>query len=329
MPASNVPWGQPLTRLPPFFPGQWGIRGSDNKLGLRSHTDGAVYYVNPNHPDANDSVDGTNPDAPLITVAAAITRCLPFRGDVIAVMANNSWQFGTALDGYTLPIDENVIVDVPGVRLVGISQSSSTGVVWTPATDGGTCITVRAIDVSIEGFLFTQGAKAGCNAIVSVWDGVTAWGDNLTVRNCVFDDTVDTAISLDFVYYANIHHNVFWECDAYGIYSVQPGSGLQNLIVSDNIFHDVTTCAMSLVEVSKSHVFNNSIYNSTALSGAAATDMGITTATGDNNQIFDNYFSCILPAAANGDWNDLNTGVATDAWINNHCLNGTAVTTPT
>ena len=183
--------------------------------------------------------------------------------------------------------------------------------------------------MSIEGFLFTEGAKAGCNAIVAVWNGATAWGDNLTVRNCVFDHTVDTAINLEFVWYANIHHNVFWECDAYGIYSLQPGSGNEFLIISDNVFHDVAISAMSLVECSNCHVFNNSIYNSTALGAGASVDMGITTATGANNQIFDNYFSCLLPAAANGDWNDLNTGVATDAWINNHCLNGMAVTTPT
>jgi hypothetical protein len=329
MPASNVPWGQPLTRLPPFFPGQWGVRGSDNKLGLRSHTDGAVFYVNPNHPDRNDSADGTNPDQPLATIAAALTKCLPFRGDVIAVMANNSWQYGDPLDGYILPVEESVIVGVPGVRIVGISQSSSTGVVWQPATNGGTCITVNALDVSIEGFLFTEGSKVGCNAIVAVWNGTTAHGDNLTVRNCVFDHTVDTAISLEFVWYANIHHNVFWECDAYGIYSLQPGSGNEFLIISDNVFHNVGTSAMSLVECSNCHIFGNSIYNATALSANVATNMGINTTAGAENQVYDNYFSCVLPVAANGDWNDLNTSVASDAWINNHCTNGPNVTRPT
>jgi hypothetical protein len=329
MPASNVPWGQPLTRLPPFFPGQWGVRGSDNKLGLRQHTDGAVFYVNPNHPDCDDNNDGTNPDHPLATVANALTKVTAFRGDIIAVMANNAWQYGEPLDGYVLPIAEEVTVTVPGVRIVGISQSSSTGVVWTPAHNAGTCITVNAIDVSIEGFLFTQAGFAGCNAIVAVWDGVTAHGDNLTVRNCVFDDTVDIAISLEFVWYANIHHNVFWECDAYGIYSLQPGSGNQYLIISDNVFNNCGTSAMSLIECSNCHVFSNSIYNATAQAAGVATNMGITTATGAENMIFDNYFSCLLPVPANGDWDDLNTAAATDAWVGNHCMNGIAVTNPT
>src|SRR4030066_175226 len=323
MPASNVPWGQPLTRLPPFFPGQWGVRGSDSELGLRLHTDGVVLYVNPNHPDANDAADGTNPDHPLVTVGNALTKVQPFRGDVIAVMANNSWQFGTATDGYVLPIEESVIVAVPGVRIVGISQSSSTGVVWVPATDGGTCITVNAIDVSIEGFLFTGMAKAIANAIASVWDGTTAWGDNLTVRNCMFEGTIDTAISLEYVWYANIHNNVFWECDAYGIYSLQPGSGNSFLSISENLFHDCATGAMSLVEVTNSHFWGNSIYNTAAATPGAATNLGINTTSGGNNQIFDNYFSCLLPVAAPGDWNDFNTGIGAgataDAWITNHC----------
>jgi hypothetical protein len=244
-------------------------------------------------------------------------------------MANNAWQYGTATDGYRLPIAENAIIDVPGVRLVGISPSSSTGVVWQPATDGGTCIAVTALDVTIEGFLFTQGSQTGADGISAVWNGTTAWADNITIRNCMFDDTIDTAISLDYVWYGNIHHNVFWECDEYGIYSVQPGSGLSYLSISENIFHDVTLCAMSLVECDKSHIWGNSIYNSTALGGGAATDMGITTATGEENQVFDNYFSCILPAAAPGDWNDFCTSVASDAWIGNHCTNGLNITRPT
>jgi hypothetical protein len=329
MPASNVNWAaNPLTRLQPFYPGQWGVRGSDNKLGLRTHTDGAVYYVNPNHPDCNDDADGTNPDQPLESVAEAMTRVAPYRGDVIAVMANNGWQYGNTADGYTTRIVENAIIDVPGVRLVGISPSSSTGVVWQPATDGGTCITVTAIDVTIEGFLFTEGSQTGADGIAVVWDGMTSWGDNITIRNCMFDDTVDTAISLDYVWYGNIHHNVFWECDEYGIYVVQPGSGVANLAISENIFHDCAV-AMSLLECTKSHVWANSIYNSTALGAGASANMGIVTTGGGENQVFDNYFSCLLPVPANGDWDDLNTAAATDAWIGNHCLNGLAVSNPT
>jgi hypothetical protein len=77
-----------------------------------------------------------------------------------------------------------------------------------------------------------------------------------------------------------------------------------------------------------SEIWNNSIYNNTALAGAAAEDEGITTEGGANNMVWDNYFSCLLPVPANGDWNDLNTSVASDAWIGNKCLDGVAVVRP-
>jgi hypothetical protein len=77
------------------------------------------------------------------------------------------------------------------------------------------------------------------------------------------------------------------------------------------------------------HIHRNSIYNGNAQGGAAATNEGINLTGGGDNQVFDNYFSCLLPVPANGDWDDLNTGAATDAWIGNHCMNGLATTTPT
>lgn len=329
MPATNVPWFAPLTRLKPWYPGQMGVPGTDSERGLRLDTGGVIFWVDPNHPDTGDLKDGTDPESPLRTVAAALLKCEPYRGDVIAVMSNNSWHYGTTTLGNALPISENVIINVPGVRIVGVSQSSSTGVVWIPATDGGTCITVTAIDVSIEGFLFTEGIRNGCNGIAAIWNGITAWGDNLTVRNCVFDNTVDIAISLDYVWYANIHDNVFWECADTGIQVVAPGSGAAYLLVSNNNFHDCVNHAMDLNNTDDSHIFHNSIYNTSAQAAAVATDRGITTANGAHNQVYDNWFSCLLPVPANGDWNDFNTASATDAWVGNHCMNGLAVTNPT
>jgi hypothetical protein len=141
---------------------------------------------------------------------------------------------------------------------------------------------------------------------------------------------VDVAISLDFVWYANIHHNVFMQCDDAGIQLVNPGHGACSFLnVSDNQFHDCANHAMDLPNLDDSFIYNNSIYNTTAQAAGLATDMGITTAGGAGNQVFDNYFSCLLPVPANGDWDDLNTGAATDSWVGNHTMNGLAITTPT
>ena len=64
----------PLVRATPFYPGQLGIPGSDNSLGLRVNPQGFVWYVDGSHPLANDNNDGTNPGEPLATIQAAITK---------------------------------------------------------------------------------------------------------------------------------------------------------------------------------------------------------------------------------------------------------------
>ena len=328
MTGTYVNWPPPLTRLNPFYPGQFGVPGTDSETGLRLHCEGTVFYVDPNHVDTNDQRDGTNPTAPLTTIATALTKCQAYRGDVIVVMANNSWQYGDAADGRTTAIAEEVTIDVPGVRIIGLSQSGM-GVYWTPASDGGTCITVAAIDVTIEGFVFTEGAYTGCDAIYCEWDGATLYGENLTVRNCVFDDTVDTAIQLEYAWYNHIHNCVFWECDEYGIYVDAGGSGTEYTYIHDNIFHNCDVAIALLGGCDHNHVKSNQIYNSNAVGAAAAANEGINTTGGARNMVCDNWFSCLLPVPANGDWDDLNTASATDAWVNNHCMDGDNVTNPT
>jgi len=330
MPGTNVSWPIPLIRLNPWYPGQFGVPGTDSETGLRTDTHGAIFYVDPNAVGVSDQRDGTDPQHPLQTVATAITKCQPYRGDVIAVMANNSWQYGNTADLRTTAIAEEVTLNVPGVRLVGVA-SGGQGVYWYPVSNGGTCITVTAIDCTIEGFFLSEGPTyTGCDAIDCEWDGTTLYGENLTVRHCVFDDTVDTAIQLEYSWYCNIHHNWFLECDVYGVYTAAAGSACYAVDIHHNYFTDVGTAAIALLGGADANLIrDNWIYNGNAEAGAAATNQGINTTGGANNIITNNYLSCLLPVPANGDLDDLNTAAATDAWIGNHCLNGLQVTNPT
>lgn len=329
MPGNNVNWPLPLTRLNPWYPGQFGVPGTDNETGLRQHSTGSIFYVDPNHVDNNNQRDGTDPNAPLTSIATAITKCQPYRGDVIAVMANNSWQYGNSADGYVTAIAEEVTLNVPGVRLVGISPSGL-GVYWYPASNGGTQITVTAIDCVIEGFVFSEGPTyTGCNTISVEWDGATLFGENLTVRNCVFDDTVDIAIQLEYSWYCHIHDNEFWACDTYGVYSAAAGSGIAFSVIENNIFHDCAIAIALLGGADDNVIKGNQIFNTNAQAGAVATNQGINTTGGATNLVIGNWFSCLLPVPANGDYDDLNTAAATDAWVGNHCMNGLAITNPT
>lgn len=318
----------PLIRFPTLLPGQYGVPGTGHTTGLRTDVGGVVFYVDPNAVGVSDGRDGTDPDEPLQTVAAALTKCRPYMNDVVAVMSNNSWQYGNPVDGRATGIAESVIVTVPGVRIVGVAPAGQ-GVYWSPAANLGTCITVRALDVTIEGFFFWSGDFGGADGILADWDGTTTWGDNLTVRHCTFDGSIDTAIQLEYVWFGEIAHCQFWQCDEYGIYADPAGSPPAYCLIHDNVFHDCVAGAMTISEAIDCHIYRNSIYNGNAQGAGVATDEGIDTSAGGQNQVFDNWFSCVLPAASNGDWDDLNSGAATDAWIANHCTNGMAVTTPT
>jgi len=328
MPSADVRWPLPLNRLNPWYPGQMGVPGGWSETGLRQHCTGAIFYVDPNYPGVSDQRDGTEPTDPLETVAAALTKCQAYRGDTIAVMANNDWYYGKAADGYATGIVEEVTVNVPGVRIVGVSPSGSLGPVWTPASNGGTCVTVSALDVLIEGFVFTEGDYTGCDAIYCEWDGATLFGENLTVRHCYFDDTVYKAIQLEYSWYCRLLNNTFMQCDEHGVYVDPAGSGIAYVDIINNHFHDCAV-AMALRNADNCSIHANRIYNGNAEAGAVATDEGIDTTGGRQNMITENWFSCLLPVPANGDWDDLNTASATDAWIGNHCLNGLAITSPT
>jgi hypothetical protein len=325
--GANVNLPLPLVRLPPWFGGQQGVPGTDVEEGLRTHPTGAVFYVDPNYPGASDQRDGTRPDDPLRTVAAALTKCQAFRGDTIIVGSNDNWPEGGPTD-YSLPVQEAITVSVPGVRIVGAAQSSPAGVPWLVPAAGGPCISVHALDVLIEGFAFIGGAVGGI-AIYAEWDGFTLWADNLVVRHCWFDDEIDTGIQLEFIWAADIHDNVFHECDAYGIRVDPMGSGISHCKIHDNWLQDCGISNLSLEGATECLVAGNRVFGALAQGAAPAANELIDTAAGGRNLVASNVLSCLLPVPANGDYNDACSSSATDAWVANLCMNGTAITNPT
>jgi len=90
MPGNNVSWPVPTLSLPPMLVGQFGVPGTGSPEGMRTDALGATFYVDPNATGVTDQRDGTNPDAPLQTVAAALAQCSAYRNDVIIVTPNNS-----------------------------------------------------------------------------------------------------------------------------------------------------------------------------------------------------------------------------------------------
>jgi len=317
--ASSIAIPLPLTRLPPWYPGQSGVPGTGTETGLRVHTTGAVFYVDPNYPGVSDLRHGTEPLYPLATVGAALTKCQPYRGDTILVMANNAWTYTNPALGWTTPIAEAVTVNVPGIRIVGVSPSGAVGVPWSvPTAQWG--FTVAATDVLIEGFAF-MGVGAGSNGIRATWGPPAAFGDNLVVRHCLFDDAILTAISLDFVWNAEVMGCAFEGCD-YGIWCDTPGSSIESVRVIQNWFQGCTLGAITLPEAEDCLIVDNWVH-----AAVPATDTFIDLSAGGGNIVANNWLGCPLGVGA-GQYGDVNSAGPGDQWIANKCADGTAITNP-
>jgi hypothetical protein len=323
--------------------------------------------VDPNASGVSDLRDGTDPEGPLQTVTKALTLCRPYMNDVIAVMPNSSWVHADATQGRTTIVAEEVTVDVPGVRIVGVMPSSSVGVPWRITQNGGIAITVTAIDVTIEGFCFLEGTYTGGTGIHAVWDITTGkYGDNLTVRHCFFYQLLDYGIALDFSYYSYIEDCYFDEIQAAGIYNVGAAGDPDWLTVRDNLFMGCVA-AMDLDDLSFAVIernqmlacptgisFNGSSYckvkdnviNTTVATGVVAIDGAGNSEcmihqnvihgdpAGTNNMIdltggSVNMVSDNWLSCTIVQYDTTCTAGAGDHWVNNHCSNGDTTANPT
>jgi hypothetical protein len=337
MTGADVNLHIPLIRLNALFPGQMGVEGAWTDTGLRTHSTGTVFYVSPNHPGASDLRDGTDPTDPLLTIQTAVTRCESYRGDIIAVMPHGEWRWSPGTP-YPTGIRENVTLNKHGVRLIGLS-SASIGIPWYVPTDGGTALTVTGIDCIVEGFCFVGYTPGALNTGRAIF-GNYAYCDNLTVRHCHFDHTLEIGIQLDDVWYARIHDNFFEGVQDYGIYADPAGASPQWNEIDHNSFNQVGvgagiagTGAIFIPGADDCRIHHNSVYNSGAQGAALATLEGIVTndgagVVGLRNLVWENVFSCQNTAAVNGDYGDLNNGSPTDAWSHSLCMNGLAYGVP-
>lgn len=320
MPAANVPWGPILTRLNPWYPGQPGVPGTDNDTGLRLDSNGIILYVDPNHVDANDQRDGTNPMYPLATVEEALTQCREYRNDTIVVAPNSNWQHSNAAATRRTALAEEVTVNVAGVRIVGLMSSSAIGVPWQPLTTSGVCITVNAMDVLIEGFCFWNDAVTTPIAIMAQWNsGTDLYGDNLTVRNCFFEAGFAYGIQLDYSYHCDIHDNHFEGATVAAIHNLNTNGDPDFSKIHDSEFYN-NAVALSLGN-GCTGLF---IYDNRIIGTPGGASNFITLAGGTNNVVTNNWLGCSIAQYAN----TCDGGGAGNAWVNNHCIDGDPVAIP-
>ena len=296
----------------------WGFTAATG-IDSRSYfaPNAKIFYVDPNDAQATDAGNlGENPTVPLATIAAAVALVRPYRGDTIVVGANDAWQY--APHNRPLAIVESVVIPATkgGFRIVGASTNPF-GVQWQPAADNTPCITVYAMDVLIEGFVFVAGGAAGAIGVLSEWNSPTTYGENLTVRGCSFY-ALATGIALDYA----------WNCQIYGNYFYNNGVAIVNLssVAGDadyNTYHDNSfmenTLALSLLTSDSNFIYNNRIYGD-----GTGTDNFIDLTGGNDNLVSDNYLACTI-----AQYDTTCADATSGAWINNHCTNGSPVAPPT
>lgn len=266
----------PQVRQAPWYPGQFGVSGSDVQRGLRWESAGIVLYVDENHPGATAVGDGTNPEAPLTTIATAITNLIAFatatadslEGSVIVVAAEST-------------IAETVIIPPTApanCTLLG-AGSSRNAPTWTAATAAGTALTMRQEGWVVEGFQFDAGA--GGTAITMQWVPASGYVANrCVIRNNHFngawaglyginlsgapydawilgnefreytrgDTTAHAIITTDSseanAYMCVVRNNIFWDNENH-VGSLNNDRGFNMSIFQGNVFNDGVLIAVT------------------------------------------------------------------------------------
>lgn len=170
---SNIP----LVRLPPWYPGQMGVPGSDNSLGLRTAPTAKVLYVDYNHPDASDDHDGTNPDHPLSTVQEAVDK-LENNFDVIRVRSINSSGDSVVTPDYA--------TGPSYVTIEGVGPSRY-GVYWQSEAADEIALDMRAVGWVVRGFRFGGQASAACIELRHTDSGANDIAIRTIIEDCYFD----------------------------------------------------------------------------------------------------------------------------------------------
>lgn len=262
-----------LLRLWPFYPGQWGIQGSDAPLGIRVAPRGVTLYVDNSAPTANDDNDGTDPNYPLVTITEALSKCTSGQGDIIKVMPGS--------------YEENLVVSKDYVTIEGVLE----GGYARPDIEGdaGVALTVHA-----QGFVARHVRIAADAGQI----GVIQQGNGFLFDDCVVDGDGAQCVQLlpdldDDTYSASegVIQGSLIRGGTIGIEFKNPGPGVEggigptDVVVQGNRFYNQTTNAIKDVDTAGS---NDTTFADCLVAGNFFMEVGaafvyITLTAGGNN----------------------------------------------
>lgn len=166
----------PMLKLPPWYGGQMGVPGSDSPLGLRTHPDAVVLYVDAGHAEASDNNDGTDPRAPKATVQSAVDSSLLVPYSWIVVSGSVEESVVTP-DYATGP---NYVSIVGG----GISRYSPS---WQSDAADVASLDMRAVGWRVSGFRFYGNASAAAVVLRHTDTGANDIAIRTVIEDCYFD----------------------------------------------------------------------------------------------------------------------------------------------
>ena len=282
------PFLAPMTRMAPWYPGQIGVSGSDVERGLRVASRGITMYVDPGHNNATAVGDGTNPEQPLSTLAAAINNLVAWYAlglDVAysTIVVSGSLDESISITDYTTH---------PGYcTIVGVGPSIFSPV-WEPADDDTPCLVLGAVGWRVTGFRFYAPANTAAVVLPCTQApyGANAIGIRSVIDNCYLDGSVNgggTGIDLHGApYNAQIIDNVFGFLDS-GITSTNTGyADAYRAYIAGNWFHESTEGIDASLNVSA--VVNN-IFNVDGVT-AMTSVIDLRAGTRGENLVCGNYF---------------------------------------
>jgi len=159
-----------------------GVRGSDVQRGLRWEPTGIVLYVDPDSNNDTDQADGTDPENPMTTIQAAVTRLIA-----------HQTAMGCSLSGSVIVLggmayNESVTIPATAPTYCTILGGAGTRFrpTWASAAAATPCLTVQAEGWTIDGIEFDcPASSAGVRLNHAVDDSYTAY--KTRIQNCTFD----------------------------------------------------------------------------------------------------------------------------------------------
>jgi hypothetical protein len=182
----------PQVRLQPWFPGQFGVPGSDVQRGLRWEPTGIVLYVDPDSNNDSDAADGTDPENPMTTIQAAVNKLIAHQTAMGCSLSGSVIVLGgmAYTEAVTIPATAPTYCTIVGARPSRFRPT------WASDAAASPCLTVRAEGWTIRGIEFDCPASSSGIKLEEVTATHTAY--KTAIEDCTFDGLFSGRYGIEF-----------------------------------------------------------------------------------------------------------------------------------